>query len=349
MRKILPLTAILLLSACAGAQLASVKQENAALREKDAALLVQMKNKSAAAAAAEAAKSEAESKLSSAQSALAAAQASLAEVEGKLKIANSRVDGLTKSNKDLSDSIGASQNELGGKLNAVIAEKDAVSKTLADAQKEKLGLDRAMAVYRSARDKAQADLAKVQKAKDALDQRLADSDREKGLERQKLDDADKRLHDDMGAVADAVLKEIQDGKASADVSGGRFLLTLSEPLLFDEGSAKIQSGGAALLERVGNALKALGAREIRVEGYTDNGPIKKGLLGGFDDHWSLSAARAAAAARWLHEHAGLDPAHLSAVGYGEFHPVQPNESDGGRAANRRLVVAVEPVATPLTK
>ena len=75
-------------------------------------------------------------------------------------------------------------------------------------------------------------------------------------------------------------------------------------------------------------------------------PIKKGLLGGFDDSWSLTAARAAAIAHWLHEHAGLDPAHLSSTGAGEFRPLKPNDSDEGRAENRRAEIEVKSFQTP---
>ncbi|MFI5362169.1 MAG: OmpA family protein [Elusimicrobiota bacterium] len=338
MRKTLPLAVSLLLSACAGVQLNEAKQENERLRVKDASLQVQIKRASDEAAAAAAAEADAVAKL-------ADAQGKAADLDGKLAIANSSIESLTKSNKDLSDSIGAGKGDL-GKLNAAIAEKDDFAKKLADAQKENLALERTKTVYRAARDKAQADLAKLQKSKDELDKRLADLERGKDQDRLKLEERAKQRHEDMGSIADAILKEIQDGKVATAEGGEGFTLTLSEPALFDEGSAKLRDAGAALLERVGAAVKALGAREVRVEGYTDNGPIKKGLLGGFDDHWALSSARAAAAARWLHEHAGLDPAHLSAVGFGEFHPVQPNDSEAGRAANRRIVVAVGPIAVP---
>jgi chemotaxis protein MotB len=47
-------------------------------------------------------------------------------------------------------------------------------------------------------------------------------------------------------------------------------------------------------------------------------------------------------ARWLHEHAGLDPARLSAAGFGEFRPAKPNDTPEGRAANRRGVIVVSP-------
>lgn len=332
MRTLLSLAALLLLSACAGPQLEKQKKENEALREKAGALLVQVKEKSDEADAAKAAKADLEGKL--------------ADAEGKLAIAASRIDSLTKSNKDLSASIGASRDDLGAKLNGAIAEKDALAQKLSEAQKEKLTLERAKNVYRSARDKAAGEAARLAAERDALIVAAKKSEDEQLAARERASAAAVKRHEEMGSVADVLLKEMQAGKASAAQAADSYSITLSDELLFDDGSAKIRDDGAAVLERVGRALKALGPRMIDVEAHTDNSAVKKGLLGGFDDRWSLTAARAAAVARWLHEHAGLDPARLAAEGFGEFRPVKPNDSAEGRAANRRVVIEVEPVEPP---
>ena len=89
-------------------------------------------------------------------------------------------------------------------------------------------------------------------------------------------------------------------------------------------------------------MKALPAKSYHVEAHSDNSAFKKGLLGGYAGHWELTAARATAVARWLHEHAGLDPARLSAAGFGEFRPAKPNDTPEGRAANRRVALVVSP-------
>jgi chemotaxis protein MotB len=332
MRKTIPLAAVLLLSACAGAQLEKQKKENQELREKAGAMLVQIKDATDAADAAKAAKADAEAKL--------------ADAEGKLAIANARIESLTKSNKDLTEASGASENELGGKLNAVIAEKDALAQKLADAQKEKLALERTKNIYRSARDKAAAEVAKLTAERDALTAAAKQEKLDQSAAADKKTAAKAALHEEMGAIADVLLKEMQAGKASASQGADSYSVTFSDELFFDAGSAKMRDDGAAVLERVGKALKALGPRAIGIESHTDNAPVKKGLLGGFDDAWALTAARAAAVARWLHEHAGLDPANLSAEGFGEFRPLQPNDSAEGRAANRRVVIEVRPVVTP---
>ncbi|MBI3564284.1 MAG: OmpA family protein [Elusimicrobia bacterium] len=332
MNRLLPLAAVTLLCACAGARLEKQKKELDETREKAGALLVQVKEKSDEADAAKAAKAEVEAKL--------------ADAEGKLAIANSQLESLRNSNKQLADSSTAGKTELGGKLNAAVAEKDALAAKLADAQKEKLALERTKGIYRSARDKALAEVAALKAERDAL---AAAAQAAKDAEAKAAEERSARaakVHDEMGAVADAVLKEMQAGLVTASERAGGFDLTVGADALFDEGGAKVRGDGAALLEKLGKALKGLGARELRVSAHADNAPVKKGLLGGYDDAWGLTSARAAAVARWLHEHAGLDPARLRAEGDGEFRPLKPNDSAEGRAANRRVTISVDALATP---
>src|SRR6185312_16295607 len=94
---------------------------------------------------------------------------------------------------------------------------------------------------------------------------------------------------------------------------------------------------------------------IRVEGHTDSRPIDTVA---FPSNWELSAARAASVVR-LFQHQGIDPTRLAVMGYGQYRPAQPNATQQGRNANRRVVivilapdgtapegVSIEPTATP---
>ena len=81
---------------------------------------------------------------------------------------------------------------------------------------------------------------------------------------------------------------------------------------------------------------------IRVEGHTDNRPIKTSA---YPSNWELSAARAASV---VHEFTkvGLDPLRLEIVGFGEFHPRQANDTAEGRNANRRVAILVLEAVAP---
>ncbi len=327
------------MTACAGAKLEKQKKEIEGLEMKAGSLVTQLKERTDEAEALKASKADLEAKL--------------VELDGRAAAAESRVQTLTKSNKSLSDAIGASQDEVGEKLNAVVSEKDDLAKKLSDAMKEKLALERLKTVYQSAREKSARELVKIKEERDALLQKAAAIEgtlRKSDAETRKAGDARAaallKTREEMGAVADAVLKEMQAGKTLVEQNGEAFVVTVEDALLFEDGSVKITEQGASLLGRLGAALKSLPSKEIRVEAHSDNSPFKKGLLGGYAGHWELTAARATAAARWLHEHAGLDPARVAAAGFGEFRPAKPNDTPEGRAANRRVVIAVSPAGAP---
>lgn len=327
MKRLLPLV-VLVVSGCAGAQLAKLKAQNEELREKAGALLVDVKTKTDAA--------------DSAQAALTQAQAMVAELEEKLSVGNSQIESLAKSNTQLSNAVGASQDELGGKLQEAIAQKDALAQKLADLQKERQTLERLKNIYRSARDKASADAKKLQAERDALTLRLSSCAQQQSQASQDKSVAAAKIHEEMGSIVDAVLKDVQSGRASVSADEIGFSITIDNSLMFDDGAVKIREEGVVFLEKAGKALKALGPREIAIAAHTDNAPVKKGLLGGYEDNWALSAGRAAAVVRWLHQHSGLDPTRLKAEGCAEFRPLKPNDSEESRAGNRRLVITVQP-------
>ena len=328
MKRLLPLFAAALLASCAGAKLEKQRKEIEDLETKAGSMLSQLKDKTDEVDALKASKAELEGKV--------------VELEGRAAAAEGRVTTLAKSNKDLAASAGASTDELGGKLKEVVTEKDELARRLSDALKEKLALERLKTVYASARDRAAKELAKVQAEREKLAAAFAAAESEKKAAADSRSAALLRAREEMGAVADALLPELQSGAARVEQDGAGFALSISDSALFDEGSAKVHEKGAALLAKAGAALKPLAGRELRVSAHSDNAPFKKNLIGGFAGHWELTAARATAVARWLHEHAGVDPARLSAAGFGEFRPVKPNDSDENRAANRRVTISVAP-------
>lgn len=342
MNRYLPLLLVLAMSACGGAKLEKQRKEIEDLETKAGSLFTQLKEKTDEIDALKASKAALEARI-------AEGEARITELEGRSAAAEGRVTTLTKSNKSLSDAIGASKDELGERINAIVAEKDEIAKKFSDAVKEKLALERVKTALQSARDKAARDISKLKEEREALLSRLAGAEaafKKTGDEARLAGEARAaallRTREEMGSAADAVLKEMQDGRASVEQDGEAFTITLGDASLFEEGSVKITEPGAALLARVGAALKPLASKSVRVEAHSDNSPFKKGLLGGYAGHWELTAARATAVARWLHEHAGLDPARLSAAGFGEFRPAKPNDTPEGRAANRRVVLAVVP-------
>jgi len=106
-------------------------------------------------------------------------------------------------------------------------------------------------------------------------------------------------------------------------------------ILYPSGSAHLAPYAVDVIQRLGGALAPF-PNPIRVEGHTDNKPISTVA---FYSNWELSAARAGSVVRVLQAQ-GVAPERLAVIGYGDTRPLQPNDSDQGRNANRRVVVVI---------
>jgi chemotaxis protein MotB len=101
------------------------------------------------------------------------------------------------------------------------------------------------------------------------------------------------------------------------------------------------------LDAVGREMFALN-RPIRVEGHTDD--QKPGAGSRFRSNWELSAARAVTVTEFLIDGHHLTPSLLAAAGLSDTRPVEPNGTEEGREANRRIelvlaVIADDPLDT----
>jgi chemotaxis protein MotB len=112
-------------------------------------------------------------------------------------------------------------------------------------------------------------------------------------------------------------------------------IQISSPLLFQPAEARLHEGSIPLLDKLVDALRKLDT-EIAIEGHTDNVPISSEQV---PSNWELSSARATAVLKYLVRQ-GLPPQRLSAVGYGEFRPIDSNDTEAGRRHNRRVEIFV---------
>ena len=112
-------------------------------------------------------------------------------------------------------------------------------------------------------------------------------------------------------------------------------IEMNTSILFPSASSDLEDEAFPALKALSNALKDL-PNHIDVEGHTDNIPIRNEI---FPSNWELSAARAASVVN-LFTRNGVDPAKLSAIGYGEHRPITSNDSVDGRLKNRRVKVVI---------
>lgn len=110
---------------------------------------------------------------------------------------------------------------------------------------------------------------------------------------------------------------------------------INTSILFGSGSDDLSRSARRVLLLVADVIRPYD-NPVRIEGFTDDIPINTDR---FPSNWELSAVRAASVVR-LFELAGIDPTRMAAVGFGEFRPIDDNESESGRQRNRRVALVV---------
>jgi len=112
------------------------------------------------------------------------------------------------------------------------------------------------------------------------------------------------------------------------------VVSISDTLLFESGSADITPRAREILDKITNVL-ASAPNYIKVEGHTDNLPINTAR---FPSNWELSVLRATNVVHIMKEK--IPAQQLSAVGYGEYRPIASNDTEEGRAKNRRVDLVI---------
>ena len=140
------------------------------------------------------------------------------------------------------------------------------------------------------------------------------------------------------SIANALMNYKTD-ELSVYTKDGNVYVSLQEKLLFKSGSDVVDPKGKEALKTLAQVLNSTKDITVLIEGHTDNVPIKTNQ---FKDNWDLSTARATSIVRILTKDNSFDPSRITASGKSEFHPVKPNETDEGRANNRRTEIILTP-------
>jgi len=137
--------------------------------------------------------------------------------------------------------------------------------------------------------------------------------------------------------------EIERGDIKITQAIDRLSVNMVEKILFDSGKAEVKPDGLKVIKRVGDILKTVSDRQIRVEGHTDNVQIGARIREKYPTNWELSTARATNVVRYLEDRVGIDPRLLSAAGLADNKPVAVNDTPEGRAQNRRIEIVLLPL------
>lgn len=188
----------------------------------------------------------------------------------------------------------------------------------------------------------EANSARIEKEREQLRQeqsRLAATlDQERAAKEEEI----KRLTRTQEELSKSLQDEISKGNITIQQVRDRLTINMVDRVLFDSGQAQVKPAGVKVLKQVADVLNKITDKQIRIEGHTDNVPISSKLQGRFKTNWELSTARATTVVRYLIDHGGVDRQYLSAVGYADTHPLASDDSEEGRATNRRIEIVLYP-------
>jgi flagellar motor protein MotB len=151
------------------------------------------------------------------------------------------------------------------------------------------------------------------------------------------------LNKDMQKASQDIQEMIKEGQMQGQVAmdkeGMRITLEEnSQVAFFESGKAELTDQMLAQMDKLAPILRKLSDKfDIVVEGHTDNIPI---FTKQFASNWELSTARATNVVKLLLEK-DFKPKRMAAVGYGEYHPIVPNDTDMNRKRNRRVVFFIK--------
>lgn len=132
-------------------------------------------------------------------------------------------------------------------------------------------------------------------------------------------------------------EELRD--VDVQVLKGVVYISLSDNMLYKSGSYEILPKAGETLNKIAKIIKDYRDYEVLIEGNTDNVPISQTNI---RNNWDLSALRASSVVQSLQNTYGVDPKRLTAGGRGEYNPVAGNDTEAGKAKNRRTQIIITP-------
>ena len=142
----------------------------------------------------------------------------------------------------------------------------------------------------------------------------------------------------LSSVKDALLGFSSD-ELTVREKDGKVYVAMSDKLLFQSGSARLDKRGEEALGKLAEVLNKQTDIDVFIEGHTDNKPIN---IVQFKDNWDLSVIRATSVVRILIKNYNVNPLQIQPSGRGEYMPVDDNETAEGRSKNRRTEIIMAP-------
>ena len=289
------------------------------------------------------------------------------ELEGKYSQLKSDYDELSLTNDSEIDLKKDLQNELNTLKQTFATVKSERDQLESDLNSLKKNYDNLNAAYAALEQNSSKVIEENSKKNRALLQQLGSKEQVLALENKRL----MRLEADMQerseritelealiAAKDQAMNDLKNAisRALTDFEGkgltveqrdGKVYVSMENKLLFKSGSWAVNSQGRNAIVQLGNVLAENPDIAVLIEGHTDNVPFSN--RGQISNNWDLSTKRATAIISILAENKAISLENLTAAGRGEYSPVDSNDTNEGKAKNRRIEVVLTPKLDEISK
>ena len=192
--------------------------------------------------------------------------------------------------------------------------------------------------------------AKIEKAKAEVEKAKADSERAKAkleIDNAKLLDEQAKLLQEKNTKLEnfkseffGEIRKLLEKQEGVKISGDRFVF--SSEILFSSGEAVLSEGGKKQIKQIANLILSISDKIpsnidwiLRVDGHTDDKKIRGGK---YKNNWELSQARALSVVLYMQGFLNVPAYRLAATGFGEYQPVNKENSEKAREQNRRIEI-----------
>lgn len=187
------------------------------------------------------------------------------------------------------------------------------------------------------------DLATLSKKEAENLERSLESIKEKDLKIQRMQDALTKKDSVTLALVTSLkgaIGNMDDEDIEISVEKGVVYVSISDKLLFASGRYNVTNRAREVLGKVATVVNNRPDLEFMVEGHTDSQSVIRNAV--LQDNWDLSVKRATSVVRVLQEDFGVAPERMTAAGRSYYIPVATNDTEAGRASNRRTRIIVLP-------
>ena len=274
---------------------------------------------------------------------------------------------ISDENADLKKDLIISQN----KLSQLQKDYDDSTAKRSQLQKEyditKTNLDNLQQSYQALEQNSSSAIAENAKKNrellaqlDTKEQALADENARLQKLKQDMESRSNRIAELESVIAakDAAMNKLKDAisRALTNFEGkgltveqrdGKVYVSMENKLLFQSGSWAVGANGKQAVQQLASVLAENPDIAILIEGHTDNDPYTG--TGVLNSNWDLSTKRATSIVQILKENSAINPENLTAAGRGEYAPIATNDTNDGKAKNRRIEVILTPKLDEISK